>query len=116
MLLKFFTILLYDIIYIELNLQPQRSVGRDDGERGLQKYRKEELIGSGGFGQVFAGYKKRDNQPVAIKVVKKKKVRIIFPEIYLTKFQEPQENPKKSQKIVRKYQKPQKIFETHRKP
>ena len=37
-------------------------------------YQKEELIGSGGFGQVFAGIKRADKKPVAIKIVKKKKV------------------------------------------
>ena len=37
-------------------------------------YQKEELIGSGGFGQVYAGIKRADKKPVAIKIVKKKKV------------------------------------------
>lgn len=37
-------------------------------------YQKEDLIGSGGFGQVFAGIKRADKKPVAIKIVKKKKI------------------------------------------
>ena len=39
-----------------------------------RKYSKEQLLGSGGFGQVFAGRRLADNRPIAVKEIDSKKV------------------------------------------
>jgi len=43
-------------------------------ESSLENYQFGKLIGSGGFGSVYAGTRKRDDKPVAIKIIPKDKI------------------------------------------
>ncbi|XP_046883877.1 serine/threonine-protein kinase pim-2-like isoform X2 [Hypomesus transpacificus] len=45
-------------------------------ERYEQRYVKGELIGNGGYGSVYAGFRKSDNQPVALKFMDQLKIKM----------------------------------------
>lgn len=43
----------------------------------FRRFAQEEIIGEGAFGKVYAGFRKKDGLPVAIKYIPRKKAKVI---------------------------------------
>lgn len=56
------------------NFNQEKQCKADPGEYFKRNYQVGQLLGSGGFGQVYSGIRRKDNLPVAIKKVYKSKV------------------------------------------